>query len=277
MRKFQVVSDSSCDPGAGAGGEAGGHLGSPTMSPWMGRTITGGAGYHRPGVLPADGGEPRGVSPDLHAHHRGLSGRLSAHRGAGEGVLCICLNEPFSGSIQCARNAREVLLEEFPQAQVRVLDSRLATVLQGLLVLEAARLRDAGCSLEEAAEFWSGPRQQDVFSLPQMTWSICATGGGSARRGRRHREPAAGKAPDRVRGGRPGDRRHRARAEELSEPGDGAVLPLSGPAGDRSERLLPGHRLRPGPGGVSGLYPPLLAGLEERGYPAGWWGSSTSG
>ena len=36
--------------------------------------------------------------------------------------------------------------------RVEVLDSALATVLQGLFVLEAAALRDAGCTLEEAVE-----------------------------------------------------------------------------------------------------------------------------
>ena len=182
MRKFQVVSDSSCDLGR----ERAEKLGVTLVSYYVSmdgknyyreeRDITAQEFYRQmaenPGVF------PRTSMPTIEDY-------LDAFRpiaARGEGVLCICLNEPFSGSIQCARNAREVLLEEFPQAQVRVLDSRLATVLQGLLVIEAVRLRDAGCSLEEAAEFWSGPRQQDVFSLRQMTWSICATGGGSARR-----------------------------------------------------------------------------------------------
>lgn len=181
MRKFQVVSDSSCDLGRERA-ESWGHLGLLLCLHGWEELLPGGAGYHRPGVLPADGGEPRGVSPDLHAHHRGLSGRLSAHRGAGEGVLCICLNEPFSGSIQCARNAREVLLEEFPQAQVRVLDSRLATVLQGLLVLEAARLRDAGCSLEEAAGILERTKTTGRIFFTTNDLEYLRHGGGSARR-----------------------------------------------------------------------------------------------
>ncbi len=67
-------------------------------------------------------------------------------------ILCICLNAQFSGSCQSARNAAEELREEFPDVQVRVLDSSLATVLQGLFVEEAAALRDAGRTLEEAVE-----------------------------------------------------------------------------------------------------------------------------
>lgn len=69
----------------------------------------------------------------------------------GTPILCICLNAAFSGSCQSARNAAAELEEERPGARAEVLDSRLATVLQGLLVLEAVRLRDEGLTLDEAA------------------------------------------------------------------------------------------------------------------------------
>ena len=65
-------------------------------------------------------------------------------------ILCICLNEPFSGSCQTARNAVGELREDYPNARVHVMNSRLATVLQGLLVEEAVRLRDQGLTLDEA-------------------------------------------------------------------------------------------------------------------------------
>lgn len=67
-------------------------------------------------------------------------------------ILCICLNAAFSGSYQSALNAAEELREEFPGARVEVVDSALATVLQGLYVEEAAALRDAGFTLDEAVE-----------------------------------------------------------------------------------------------------------------------------
>lgn len=67
-------------------------------------------------------------------------------------VLCICLNAKFSGSYQSALNAARELREEFPESRVEVLDSELATVLQGLFVREAASLRDRGCTLDEALE-----------------------------------------------------------------------------------------------------------------------------
>ena len=71
---------------------------------------------------------------------------------AGTPILCICLNSRFSGSYQSALNAAEELKEEFPQVEIQVLDSTLATVLQGLFVEEAAELRDRGLTLEEAVE-----------------------------------------------------------------------------------------------------------------------------
>lgn len=70
----------------------------------------------------------------------------------GTPILCICLNANFSGSFQTAQNAAEELREQFPKVRIRVMDSALATVLQGMLVREAAALRDAGLTLDEAAE-----------------------------------------------------------------------------------------------------------------------------
>ena len=67
-------------------------------------------------------------------------------------ILCICLNAQFSGSWQSASSAAEELREEFPGASIQVLDSTLATVLQGMYVEQAAALRDPGCTLEEAVE-----------------------------------------------------------------------------------------------------------------------------
>jgi len=67
-------------------------------------------------------------------------------------ILCICLNARFSGSYQSALNAAGELKEEFPDVKVEVFDSALATVLQGLLVEEAASLRDRGCTLEQTVE-----------------------------------------------------------------------------------------------------------------------------
>ncbi len=65
---------------------------------------------------------------------------------AGIPVICICITTKFSGSMQSALNARALLLEKYPQAEITVIDATINTVLQGQYVLEAARLRDQGVS-----------------------------------------------------------------------------------------------------------------------------------
>lgn len=64
-------------------------------------------------------------------------------------VICICITTKFSGSMQSALNAKELILEKYPQAQITVIDATINTVLQGQYVLEAADLRDRGVSYED--------------------------------------------------------------------------------------------------------------------------------
>lgn len=68
---------------------------------------------------------------------------------AGVPVICICITTKFSGSMQSALNARELLLETYPHAEITVIDATINTVLQGQYVLEAVELRDHGFSYPE--------------------------------------------------------------------------------------------------------------------------------
>ena len=147
--KFHIVSDSSCDLGR----ERARQLGVTLVSFYVAfegepyyreeRDITSREFYEmmarRPGEF------PRTSMPTVEDYVEAFEPAVRE----GLPVLCICLNEAFSGSIQGARNAREVLLEEYPGADIHVMDSRLATVLQGQLVEEAVALRDRGCTVEE--------------------------------------------------------------------------------------------------------------------------------
>lgn len=64
-------------------------------------------------------------------------------------ALCICITTKFSGSMQSALTAKEMVLEKYPHAQITVMDSTINTVLQGLFVLEAVHMQEAGYSYEE--------------------------------------------------------------------------------------------------------------------------------
>ena len=64
-------------------------------------------------------------------------------------ILCICISTKFSGSWESAKSAADILSETYPDCQIHVTDAAMNTVLQGLLVLEAAAFRDSGASYEE--------------------------------------------------------------------------------------------------------------------------------
>lgn len=67
----------------------------------------------------------------------------------GTDIICICITTKFSGSYNAAVNARELVLEEYPDVKIAVIDSTVDTVLQGILVLEVARMQQAGLDFEE--------------------------------------------------------------------------------------------------------------------------------
>ena len=67
-------------------------------------------------------------------------------------MICICITTKFSGSMQSATTARDMILEEYPKARITVIDAEINTVLQGLYVLEACRLRDLGWEYDRMVE-----------------------------------------------------------------------------------------------------------------------------
>lgn len=66
----------------------------------------------------------------------------------GRDILCLCLSGKFSGSFNSARNAAQIVRKLFQNVRIAVVDTTLATALQGLLVQECARMRDAGLDLD---------------------------------------------------------------------------------------------------------------------------------
>lgn len=86
---------------------------------------------------------------------------------AGTPVICICITTKFSGSMQSAVNARNIILEDYPKAEITVIDSCVDTVLQGLYVLEAAELRDAGVGYEAAVK-----RLEEIKSTGRIFFTV---------------------------------------------------------------------------------------------------------
>ncbi|MDO4530798.1 MAG: DegV family protein [Bacillota bacterium] len=74
------------------------------------------------------------------------------HAQKGENIIYLNLTSKFSSSFQSANLAAEALMEEYPDCRIAVIDSCSATVQEGLLVTEAARMAEAGLSFTDAVE-----------------------------------------------------------------------------------------------------------------------------
>ena len=66
----------------------------------------------------------------------------------GKSIICTCLSSHFSGSYNSAVNARELILENYPHAQIAIINSLNATGGQGLLVQEIGRMIADGIAFE---------------------------------------------------------------------------------------------------------------------------------
>ena len=74
-------------------------------------------------------------------------------------IICICITVKFSGSYQAAMNAKNIWREPYPDAKIEVIDCTVNTVLQGMYVLEAVKLKEQGVAYEEAVRRLLGIRE----------------------------------------------------------------------------------------------------------------------
>ena len=65
-----------------------------------------------------------------------------------DSILCITVSAEYSASAAAAETARSRLLEERPDADIRILDSQTAIGAQGLIATEALRVANSGANLD---------------------------------------------------------------------------------------------------------------------------------
>jgi DegV family protein with EDD domain len=77
-------------------------------------------------------------------------------------IVNIAFSSPLSGTCQCAMQAAEQLRVEFPDRNIFVVDSLCASMGEGLLVWQAAKLRDGGMGAAELAEWLENNKKRVV-------------------------------------------------------------------------------------------------------------------
>lgn len=70
----------------------------------------------------------------------------------GNDIICLCLTQRFSGSYQSAVNAKQILEEQYPEANIQIIDSIQATGGEGILLMQIAYMKKAGYSLEQVVD-----------------------------------------------------------------------------------------------------------------------------
>ncbi len=88
----------------------------------------------------------------------------------GKDVVYVAMSSGISGSCQSAMLGAEMLLERYPDRVIEVVDTRGASLGEGLVALEAARLRDLDLSATEAARRLNqlSDRMLNVFTVNDL-------------------------------------------------------------------------------------------------------------
>ena len=68
-------------------------------------------------------------------------------------ILCLSFSSGLSGTYNSARIAAEEMLEEYPNLKIRVVDSKCASLGEGLFVHKAVTMRAEGKSMVETADW----------------------------------------------------------------------------------------------------------------------------
>lgn len=96
-----------------------------------------------------------------------------AFDGGADSVVCVCLSETLSSTIQSARMAGEMLAGR----EINVVDSRSASMAVGALALRAATMAAQGSSAAEITDHLMSLRLQTVFFVALETLEYLRRGG----------------------------------------------------------------------------------------------------
>lgn len=96
---------------------------------------------------------------------------------AGHDILFVGMSSGISGAYHSATQAAHILSEQYPERRIRTVDTLSASLGEGLLVIEAAKMRDAGVELDEVADRLNSLRMRmgQIFTVDDL---FCLKRGG---------------------------------------------------------------------------------------------------
>lgn len=171
---FQIISDSSCDLTPEIAGEKQIHVVPFYVSP-------DGEKYYKEAeeigirnfyqyLVDHPGVYPKSSLPSVQDYINAFTPYVQQD----QPIICVCITTKFSGSYNSAVNAAELIKEDYPQAKIAVINAMVNTVLQGLFVLEIARMRDAGLPYEQVVRRAKllRPTARILFTIGSMDYLL---------------------------------------------------------------------------------------------------------
>ncbi len=95
----------------------------------------------------------------------------------GDDIIGIFISAAMSGTYLTALKTREVLLKEYPEARIEILDSRTNCMALGLQVIAAAQVAQKGGTMEEALQAAQLTRENVHFYFVPETLKYLQKGG----------------------------------------------------------------------------------------------------
>ncbi len=103
--------------------------------------------------------------------------RFEPYLAKGTDILCYCISGKLSSSLRSASVARQLLLETYPEREILVSDSTMATALQGMFLLELAGFARLGHTIRETWQRGEEIRQKASIYFTVENLRYLAMGG----------------------------------------------------------------------------------------------------
>jgi len=117
-----------------------------------------------------EGALPKTAAPSPAAFSKAFK---NAFDSGAEGIVCVCVSSEISATYTAALTAQK----EFPEREIRVIDSRVVSMAQGFMALEARRMADGGASLDQIEANLKGMESRLVLFASLSTLKYLAMGG----------------------------------------------------------------------------------------------------
>lgn len=117
---------------------------------------------------------PKTAAPSVGAFYEAFASRL--REGYAE-LVYIGLSSRLSGVFASAASAAKMIEQDFPQGRVHLFDSRIATIAQGFIALEAARMAAEGFGAEAILQRVEEMRHRTGLFVTLETLEYLALGG----------------------------------------------------------------------------------------------------